>query len=93
MYIGATAFVLWAILLYRNATTERDAVDPNNSLPKYRELLGGEKGGKKAKGDKATRRLVFKVVGWSLLGGPMAAVAVLLWERDAVVRQKIKQGI
>ncbi|CZR54577.1 uncharacterized protein PAC_04461 [Phialocephala subalpina] len=93
MYIGATAFVLWAVLLYRNATTEKDIVDPNNSLPKYRELLAGEKGGKKEKGDKATGKLVLKVAGWSLVGGPMAAVAVLLWQRDAVVRQKIKQGI
>lgn len=93
MYIGATAFVLWAVLLYRNATTEKDVVDPNNSLPKYRKLLVGEKGGKKGKGDKATRKLILKVAGWSLVGGPMAAVAVLLWQRDAVVRQKIKQGI
>ncbi|KUJ12875.1 uncharacterized protein LY89DRAFT_687812 [Mollisia scopiformis] len=92
LYIGSTAFVLWAVLLYRNATTEKTIVDPTNSLPVYRELLTGEKP-KKNGGNKATRKLVLKIAGWCLASGPIGALAVLLWERDAIVRQKIKQGI
>jgi hypothetical protein len=30
---------------------------------------------------------------WTVLAGPTGALAVLLWERDAIVRQKVKQGI
>jgi len=90
IYIGSTAFVLWATFLYRNATTEKAIVDPNTSLPIYRELLVGERrrdDGIKWKG------LVWKVFGWGVLGGPIGATAVLLWERDEIVRQKIKQGM
>lgn len=43
IYIGSSAFLLWAILLYRNATTERAIVDTNTSLPIYREVLSGER--------------------------------------------------
>ncbi|KAI9646146.1 hypothetical protein NHQ30_005586 [Ciborinia camelliae] len=88
---GSTALLLWAILLYRNATTEKAIVDPNTSLPSYqiREMLAGE-------GNKASalrRKLLVKIGVWTLLAGPIGAVIVLLWERDEIVRQKIKQGI
>ncbi|KAH6702038.1 hypothetical protein BKA61DRAFT_561324 [Leptodontidium sp. MPI-SDFR-AT-0119] len=89
MYIGSFAFLLWGILLYRNATTEKAIVDPNTSLPIYRELLLGERIGD----GMAWRKLAGKVVMWCILAGPIGALAVLLWERDAIVRQKIKQGI
>jgi hypothetical protein len=90
LYIGSVAFVLWATLLYRNATTEKTIVDPNTSLPIYRELLVGER--RRDMGIR-WRGLVWKVSGWGLIGGPVGATAVLLWERDEIVRQKIKQGM
>ncbi|KAG0652379.1 Citreoviridin biosynthesis D [Hyphodiscus hymeniophilus] len=36
--------------------------------------------------------LVVKVVTWLLLAGPCGALAVLLWERDAIVNQKTNVG-
>lgn len=80
-------------MLLRNARTERAIADPEKSLPVYRELLVGEKGKGDAGGEKTTRKLVLKLVSWCLAAGPIGAVTVLLWERDAIVRQKIKQGI
>lgn len=47
--------------------------------------LGKEKG--------AWWRILVKVMFWTLLAGPFGAVTVLLWERDGVVKQKVKQGI
>jgi hypothetical protein len=92
LYIGCTAFLFWAVLLYRNATTEKAIVDPTSSLPVYRELLTGEKP-KMDNGEKSKRKLVLKMVGWSLASGPMGLSAILLWQRDTIVRQKIKQGV
>ena len=89
LYVGSTAFLLWAILLYRNATTEKAIVDPNTSLPIYRELLLGEG----LEDRMLWRKLLLKIVVWSLVSGPVGALSILLWERDAIVRQKIKQGI
>jgi hypothetical protein len=91
IYIGSTAFVLWAVLLYTNATTEKTIVDPNTSLPIYREVLVSERRG----GDQGLewKKLCWKVLGWGVVGGPIGAVAALLRERDAIVRQKIKQGL
>ncbi|KAH7361025.1 hypothetical protein BKA65DRAFT_494490 [Rhexocercosporidium sp. MPI-PUGE-AT-0058] len=89
VYVGSFAFLLWGILLYRNATTEKAIVDPNTSLPIYRELLLGER----IEDGMAWRKLAGKVVMWCVLSGPIGALAVLLWERDAIVRQKIKQGL
>ncbi|KAG4030298.1 hypothetical protein MFRU_012g00410 [Monilinia fructicola] len=88
---GSTALLVWAILLYRNATTEKSIVDPKVSLPSYqiRELLAGE-------GNKAgalRRKLLVKIGVWTLVAGPIGAATALLWERDEIVRQKIKQGI
>ena len=88
-YIGSTALLLWAVLLYRNATTEKAIVDPNTSLPIYRELLSGSKD----RGGMLWRKLILKIGLWSLVSGPMGALTVLLWDRDTIVRQKIKQGL
>ncbi|KAE9378932.1 hypothetical protein N431DRAFT_396820 [Stipitochalara longipes BDJ] len=92
IYIASTAFILWALLLYRNATTEKAMVDPNTSLPKYRELLAGEKRGNRRE-EREWRKLGFKVVCWGVLAGPVGVVGRLLWERDSIVRLKIKQGL
>jgi hypothetical protein len=92
VYIGSSAFILWAMLLYRNATTEKAIVDPDTSLPKYRELLAGEKKTDRGE-DREWRKLCFKVVSWGVLAGPAGVVARLLWERDSIVRLKIKRGL
>jgi hypothetical protein len=89
LYISAIAFLIWAIFLYRNATTEKAIVDPNSSLPIYRELLLGGRRGE----ENVWWKLGGKIAGWSVIAGPMGALAMVLWERDAIVRQKIKQGI
>ncbi|KAB8297110.1 hypothetical protein EYC80_002495 [Monilinia laxa] len=88
---GSIALLLWATLLYRNATTEKAIVDPHNSLPSYqiRELLAGE--GSRA--GALRRKLLVKIGVWTLVAGPIGAATALLWERDEIVRQKIKQGI
>jgi hypothetical protein len=89
LYVGSTAFLFWAMLLYRNATAERKIVDPNASLPVYRELLLGER----LEDRKLWTKLLVKIAIWCTVSGPVGASAILLWERDTVVRQKIKQGI
>jgi len=92
IYIGSTAFVLWAMLLYRNATTEKAIVDPNRNLPMYRELLVGEKWRDRGE-EREWRKLWVKVIWWGILAGPVGVVGSLLWERDSIVRLKIKQGL
>lgn len=68
LYIGASSILLWATLLYRNAT----AANANwLSWPK----------------------LVIKTLIWTLISGPVGAAAILLWERDTIVGQKVKDGI
>ncbi|KAL3419425.1 hypothetical protein PVAG01_09647 [Phlyctema vagabunda] len=89
LYIGSTALLLWSVVLYRNATAERTIVDPNTSLPIYRELLTGVRGSE----EEVWRKLSWKIGSWTLVSGPMGALAILLWERDAMIRQKIKQGM
>ena len=92
LYIGFTALLLWATFLYRNATVERTLVDPDTSLPQYnaRQILSGEV---RRREEKLWKIIVLKIVAWTMVSGPMGALTVLLWERDAIVRQKIKQGI
>ena len=89
IYIGSAACLFWAILLHRNATTEKTIVDPNSGLPKYRELLLGAK----AEDRLLWRKLILRIGIWGILAGPVGAVTALLWERDTIVRQKIKQGV
>lgn len=89
LYIGSAACLLWGLVLHRNAVSEKTIVDPNCSLPVYRELLAGET----RKRVNERRKLAAKVAGYMVLGGPIGALTVLLWERDEIVKQKIKQGI
>jgi hypothetical protein len=89
LYIGAGAFLTWAVLLYRNATSEKAIVDPNKSLPIYGELILGNR----PQDRPLWETLLPKIALWTLVSGPMGALAILLWERDAIVRQKIKQGL
>ncbi|KAM3068861.1 hypothetical protein ACMFMG_011023 [Clarireedia jacksonii] len=86
---GSTALLIWAVFLYRNATTEKAIVDPTHSLPKYHKLLTGEL----TKASMLRRKLIFKIILWTIMAGPIGALTVLLWERDEIVRQKIKQGV
>jgi hypothetical protein len=65
MYIGSTAGLLWAIVLYQNTSMGKQTVASN--MP-----------------------LVVKVMIWTVLGGPVAAWTILMWERDEVVKQKAK---
>jgi len=89
LYVGSMSFLLWVILLYRNATTGKAVVDPNTSLPIYRELLLREK----SQDGMLRRKLIWKISLWTLLSGPMGALSILLWERDMIVRHKLKQGV
>ncbi|KAH8595612.1 hypothetical protein B0O99DRAFT_511850 [Bisporella sp. PMI_857] len=51
--------------------------------------LGAEKPTRKGVG----RDLLWKIPTFLALSGPMGAVARLLWERDGIVKQKVKGGI
>lgn len=68
LYTGLTSVLLWATLLYRNATA---------ATGNWLTLPG----------------LIVKIVVWTLVSGPMGAAAALLWERDAIVSEKVKKGI
>ena len=89
LYVGSAALLLWAIYLYCNATTKKATVDPNTSLPVYRELLLGDR----VQDGILWRKIVWKMAIWGVFGGPIGALAVILWERDTIVRQKIKLGV
>lgn len=89
LYLAAVTCVVWGMILYRNASVEKELVDPHTSLPVYSELLSGEHYPDRH----LTRNMMLKVVGWTAVAGPFGALTVLLWERDAIVKQKIKQGI
>lgn len=89
LYIGSAALLMWAILLYRNACTEKAIVDPSESLPQYKELLLG----RRAQDEPLWKKLLPKIAFWTVVSGPIGALAILLWERDTIVRQKIKQGL
>jgi len=65
MYIGSAAGLLWAVVLYQNASIGKQSMFPNVSL-------------------------IAKTIIWTVLGGPVAAWTILMWERDQVVKQKIK---
>ncbi|TAQ86092.1 hypothetical protein B7494_g5587 [Chlorociboria aeruginascens] len=80
LYLGSTAAILWAVLLFQNATAEKTILDPTTHLPKYRDVLLG----KTLQDEMKWRKLALKISMWSLLSGPIGAVTVLLWERDAI---------
>jgi hypothetical protein len=87
LYTAGLASLLWGTVLYRNACVEREIVDPNKSLPVFRELLTGERYPENGFGRWLGLRLLF----WMLVSGPFGALAVVLWNRDVIVTQKIKQ--
>jgi len=89
LYIGAAAFLSWALFLYRNATTERNIVDTKGSLPVYKKVFLGHN----SEDAGLWRKVLGKMTVWTLISGPMGALTILLWERDTIVRQKIKQGL
>ncbi len=89
IYIATTACLLWGMVLYHNASAEKEIVDPSKSLPVYRQLLLGET----PRGQKLWEKLPVKLAMWTIVAGPVGALTILLWERDAIVKQKIKQGI
>lgn len=88
IYIGSTALLLWSVLLSRNAVTKRN-VGTNTSLSKYPELHLREEDDKR----ELRGRWLAKVAIWFLISGPIGVVALLLWERDEIMRQKSKEGI
>jgi hypothetical protein len=68
LYVGSASVLVWAILLYRNAASEKPQ-------------------------DGAFWKIAWKVSTWTLVSGPMGASAILLWERDAILGQKVKRGV
>lgn len=73
LYIGSTALLLWAVLLSQNAKTERKADSTDASLLFHNDLLLG---------GIVRNHLPVKILAWTLVSGPMGALAVLMWERD-----------
>ncbi|KAH7417676.1 hypothetical protein BKA64DRAFT_658555 [Cadophora sp. MPI-SDFR-AT-0126] len=86
VYIGSFAFLLWGILLYRSATKEKAGGDSKGSLPVYMD-------GQRIGDGMLWTKLLAKVVVWCILAGPVGALTVLLWERDMIVKHKIKKGV
>jgi hypothetical protein len=68
LYVGSASVLVWAILLYRNAASEKPQ-------------------------DGTFWKIAWKVTTWTLVSGPMGASAILLWERDAILGQKVKRGV
>ena len=79
LYIGGMAMLVWGIFLHRIAAAD-------TSLPSHKETEVVQK-------ETTWGHLAKKLGFWILLAGPSGALAVLLWERDTIVRQKKKQGI
>jgi hypothetical protein len=83
LYIGSTALLLWALLLYQNAKTERKVHGTDASLLLHNDLLLG---------GIVRNHLQVKIFVWTLVSGPMGALAVLLWERDRYVFSGFKSS-
>jgi hypothetical protein len=83
IYISVVAMLLWGIFLHRNVMKENISVDPNASVPISRQSRDGM----------TWKKLFMKVGFWTIISGPIGALAVLLWDRDAIVGQKTKQDI
>lgn len=90
MYSGFGALLVWAVFLYLNAGSERllggQALPP---LPIYKGAVEGKLGPE----TESLLRLAATVAGWCVAGGPVAATAWLLKERDGIVREKFKMGV
>ena len=80
VYIAAAASLLWGVFLYRNASIEQNT-------------LGGHPNGTKTTNSISWLKLIVKVSLWTIVAGPFGALSILLWERDAIVRQKVKEGV
>jgi hypothetical protein len=65
VYIGTTAFLLWGMVLARNAVES----------------------------EISWRRAALRILSWIVISGPMGALAMLLWERDTIVTEKVKEGL
>ena len=90
MYSGFGALLVWAAFLYLNAGAERVLGGRAIAhLPIYKGVVEG-----RLESEAWNRtRLAGAVAGWCVLGGPVAATAWLLKERDGIVRDKFKMGV
>jgi hypothetical protein len=91
VYISTTALLLWALVLYRNTAPQQELAQP---LPTHRKrsIIPGSvtwQGWQR----RSWQKVIVKVGAWSIVAGPYGAIVVLLWERDEIVKQKVKQGI
>jgi hypothetical protein len=89
MYAGLLALLVWAVFLFLNAGSDRGAFESVYALMNQDKLAIG-------KGQKPLftwLRFGLNVSSWCLIGGPVAAAAYLLKERDGIVRQKVKMGV
>lgn len=89
LHLAAIATLIWATLLLKNASIEKQTRDPQSSLPVYKDLLSGETTSVHQPGG----NVVLKIVIWTIMAGPFGAATMLLWDRDMIVRQKVKQGL
>jgi hypothetical protein len=80
VYIAGFASLLWGMVLYRNASMEKEIVDPKVSLPVRSQLSTNTK----SSNFQSWPKLVLKVTLWTMVAGPFGALAILLWERDAI---------
>lgn len=79
VYIAAVACLLWGMVLHRNASVEQNMFE-DSSVETENNFTSWPK-------------LITKVFIWTIIAGPFGALAILLWERDAIVRQKVKEGV
>jgi hypothetical protein len=80
VYIAAVACLLWGMVLHRNASIKQSTLDDLSA-------------GTKTTNSTSWPKLIIKVFFWTIVAGPFGALAILLWERDAIVRQKVKEGV
>lgn len=87
IYCGNLAVLIWAGCLYYLASSSSSRVSSvslSNNNTKMTTTTTGF-------GDNVT--ILVKALGWFVLGGPVAAAAFLLWERDeAVYRRELAEG-
>jgi hypothetical protein len=80
VYIGSAASLLWGVVLYRNAFVEEDTVGKHSDQARTASTV-------------SWKTLITKIGFWTMIAGPLGALAVLLWERDTIVKRKVKEGI
>lgn len=91
VYIGATGLLLWGGFMFQNARLGCSLSDPATGLPLFsaKQILTGTTA---TRNQRFWEGLRFKLAASFVLGGPFAALTVLLWERDLIVKQKVKHG-